>query len=316
MRKPKAAVVAEDDGPSKAWLDSYADAMTLLLAFFVLLYAFSLLDEKKFAEFRYGVEQAFSFANPAVPEGSGFLDEGLGINQYGGQLAVVPTDVQNEIDELLEELTADQQITPEEVEELREAVEAALAAAAIDVDDFEVDLDPRGVVVKLDERLLFSSGSAQLSGDAAPALAAVAQVFSGFDNEILVEGHTDSVPTTGTVWPSNWELSSARATAVLRELTSGYGVDEARTAAVGRADTRPRDTNDSAEGRQANRRTELIVLVESDAAEVTTIPLVTDDDVLGDGGGTTTGGLPDAAGLEPVDEPDISDFPDPVFSGN
>ena len=191
MRKAKAAAPVEDDGPSKAWLDSYADAMTLLLAFFVLLYAFSLLDVKKFAEFKYGVEQAFSISSPALPEGSGFLDEGLGVNENAGQLAVIPSDVQNEIDDILESMSSDQMITPDEVEELRDAVEAALAAASVDLDAFDVELDPRGVVITLDERLLFASGSARIGDGAAPALSAVAEVVAGLDNEILVEGHTD-----------------------------------------------------------------------------------------------------------------------------
>ena len=279
MRKEKAPIPAEDDGPSKAWLDSYADAMTLLLAFFVLLYAFSLLDEKKFAEFKYGVEQAFSFSSPAVPEGTGFLDEGVGINENAGQLAVVPADVQNEIDALLDEIAADQQVTPDEVEALREAVEAALKAAAVQLDLFQVETDPRGVVVTLDETLLFPSGSARIDDAAAPALGAIAEVLADLDNQILVEGHTDSVPTSGTVWPTNWELSAARATAALRELNESYGLAGTRLSAVGHADTRPRATNDTAEGRAQNRRIEIVVLVEDDSAVVTEVPLV--DDIAG-----------------------------------
>ncbi|MFQ5556610.1 MAG: flagellar motor protein MotB, partial [Acidimicrobiales bacterium] len=111
MPRRKAEAV-EDDGPSKAWLDSYADAMTLLLAFFVLLYAFSLVDERKFAEFKFGVEQAFSFSSPAVPEGSGFLEQGEGIHENAGAVAVVPADLQNEIDAILQEVAAEQRITP------------------------------------------------------------------------------------------------------------------------------------------------------------------------------------------------------------
>ena len=279
MRKEKAPIPAEDDGPSKAWLDSYADAMTLLLAFFVLLYAFSLLDEKKFAEFKYGVEQAFSFSSPAVPEGTGFLDEGVGINENAGQLAVVPADVQNEIDALLDEIAADQQVTPDEVEALREAVEAALKAAAVQLDLFQVETDPRGVVVTLDETLLFPSGSARIDDAAAPALGAIAEVLADLDNQILVEGHTDSVPTSGTVWPTNWELSAARATAALRELNESYGLAGTRLSAVGHADTRPRATNETSEGRAQNRRIEIVVLVEDDSAVVTEVPLV--DDIAG-----------------------------------
>ena len=343
MRKEKKAPPPEeDDGPSKAWLDSYADAMTLLLAFFVLLYAFSLLDEKKFAEFKYGVEQAFSFSSPAVPEGTGFLDEGLGINENAGQLAVVPSDVSNEIEELLEELAADQQITPDEVEELREAVEAALAAAEVDLDLFQVETDPRGVVITLDETLLFPSGSARIDEDAAPALGAVAEVLAGLDNQILVEGHTDSVPTTGSVWPTNWELSAARATAALRELNESYGLAAPRLSAVGHADTRPRATNDTAEGRAQNRRTEIVVLVSADNAIVSDVPLVDDiamsDEAFPDAPGQLDGvarevGEGDATGDADVDadagegtgtgepgigetaDPDIVEFDNPVFQG-
>lgn len=335
MRKEKAPIPAEDDGPSKAWLDSYADAMTLLLAFFVLLYAFSLLDEKKFAEFKYGVEQAFSFSSPAVPEGTGFLDEGVGINENAGQLAVVPADVQNEIDALLEEIAADQQVTPDEVEALREAVEAALKAAAVQLDLFQVETDPRGVVVTLDETLLFPSGSARIDDAAAPALGAIAEVLADLDNQILVEGHTDSVPTSGTVWPTNWELSAARATAALRELNESYGLAGTRLSAVGHADTRPRATNDTAEGRAQNRRIEIVVLVEDDSAVVTEVPLV--DDIAGSetgvgenptglsigpavteavdsGTGTNTAGG-GAGESNAADQPGVVEFVNPVFEG-
>ena len=333
MRKAKAAVAVADEGPSKAWLDSYADAMTLLLAFFVLLYAFSLLDEKKFAEFKYGVEQAFSFSSPAVPEGTGFLDEGVGINENAGALAVIPSDVQNEIDELLEELAADQQITPDEVEQLKEAVEAALASADIDTDAFEVATDPRGVVITLDERLLFRSGSARIEDDAAPVLGTVAEVLAGLDNQLLIEGHTDSVPTRGTVWPTNWELSAARATATLRVLNESYGLPGPRLAAVGHADTRPRDTNDTPEGRAANRRTEIVVLVDPDTAIVSEIPFVGDGDIAPAGASTDDAPADASAETGPADAsaetggsegtpaegtqftPDIVGFDNPVFQG-
>ena len=319
MRKAKAAVAVADEGPSKAWLDSYADAMTLLLAFFVLLYAFSLLDEKKFAEFKYGVEQAFSFSSPAVPEGTGFLDEGVGINENAGQLAVIPSDVQNEIDELLEEIASDQQITPDEVEQLKEAVEAALVSANIDIDAFEVSTDPRGVVITLDERLLFASGSARIDGRAAPVLGTVAEVLAGLDNQLLIEGHTDSVPTTGSVWPTNWELSAARATATLRVLNESYGLAGPRLAAVGYADTRPRATNDTVEGRAANRRTEIVVLVDPDTAVISEIPLVGEGEIAPAGtttdGEADTGAAGDGTGEGTEFTPDIVGFDNPVFEG-
>ena len=112
------------------------------------------------------------------------------------------------------------------------ALEASIASASVDLDLFQVETDPRGVVITLDETLLFPSGSARIDAMAAPALGAVAAVLSGLDNDVLVVGHTDSVPTTGSVWPTNWELSAARATAALRELNESYGLAAPRLGAV------------------------------------------------------------------------------------
>ncbi len=301
---PKRQAV-EDSGPSKAWLDSYADAMTLLLAFFVLLYAFSITDEKKFAEFKFGVESAFSFANPAVPEGTGFLDEGLGIHENAGQVSVVPSDVQNEIEEMLDEISADQMITPNEATELKEALEAQLGAA-IDITQFEVETDQRGVVITLDEQLLFDSGSASIDTAGIDVLGEVAAVLAGIDNQIAVDGHTDSVPTDGSRWPTNWELSAARATSVVRVFNETYGLAGTRLSATGYSDTRPVDDNSTDAGRQANRRSELIVILDPQVATITDIPIET--------------GLPngDVIDVDPVvaitEDVDITAFADPIFS--
>ena len=130
------------------------------------------------------------------------------------------------------------------------------------------------------------------------------------DNKILVAGHTDPVPTTGTVWPTNWELSTARATATLRVLNESYGLPGPRLSAVGHADTRPRATNETPEGRQQNRRTEIVVLVEPDTATVSEIPLVEGGENAGDEG---EGGTP-AEGTETI--PDIVGFENPVFASD
>jgi len=269
----KSSVVVEDEGPSKAWLDSYADAMTLLLAFFVLLYAFSLLDETKFAEFKYGVSQAFSFASPAVPQGAGLLGDGSGINANLGDAAVIPPAANGSVTESLQEISADRIATGMEATKLRDAIKASLSVMAAE-GDYSVETDDRGVAVVLDEQLLFRSGSAMINPDA-PALGVMATVLSGLDNEVLVEGHTDSVPTNGVVWASNWELSAARATAVLRVLTERYGLPAGQFSAVGHADTRPRESNGTPSGRTANRRTELVILVGPDHATESAVPLAT-----------------------------------------
>ena len=138
---------------------------------------------------------------------------------------------------------------------------------------------------------------------------------------------TPTVPTTGTVWPTNWELSAARATAALRELHESYGLAAPRLSAVGHADTRPRATNDTAQGRAQNRRTQIVVLVAADNAVVSDVPLVDDitdadgvfpgapgplDGVARDVGEDET---TDAVGIGESGDPDIVEFDNPVFSG-
>lgn len=119
-------------------------------------------------------------------------------------------------------------------------------------------MNPEGVTLRLDESLLFDSGRAQLTESGREVLQALDEVVLDFDGEISVEGHTDNVPINTQRFPSNWELSSARAISVVRFLQR-QGVDPSRLRAVGYADSRPLANNDTAAGRAANRRVELLL---------------------------------------------------------
>jgi len=261
----------EAAGPSKAWLDSYADAMTLLLAFFILLYASSLIDEDRFLDFKVGVAQALGRPSPAIDGGVGILDTGNGVTSL---LAAAPvrqedgsddgTDTQE--DEGAEPDAAENEADVTEatrqnaqrvVEELEELIEGAGAAPYVDVVD-----DPRGVILRFDSQVLFRSGEAKVLPDGVVVLQTVAELLLGLDNLLVIEGHTDNVPTTGTSWPTNWELSTARATTVLRFLHEVEDIPAVRLSAAGYADTRPRDTNETSEGRRENRRVEIVILIQ------------------------------------------------------
>jgi chemotaxis protein MotB len=257
---PRSRRVAGDDtGPSKAWMESYADAMTLLLAFFVMMFAFALVDEQKFFDFKVGMVQAIGMSNPVNDDPSGMLLSGDGIAEVPGTLAISTEEVR----ELLAE--SDRQhgteVTVDEAEALRDLLERALVQVGAD-DHVAVEIDERGVVIRFDDRVLFPSGSNRLIGDGSTILTQVAAVLGPIDNHISVEGHTDSVPTNGTTWPSNWELSTARATTVVRHLLDVGRLADPRLSATGYADTRPRAANTSDDGRRQNRRVEVVVVID------------------------------------------------------
>lgn len=252
----------ESEGPSKAWLDSYADAMTLLLAFFILLYASSIVDEDLFIDFKIGVAQALGRPLPAIDGGVGVLDTGNGIISLVAAPPTQPDDgAAEEISPGFEEVLDEGEVTDDTAEDLVEELERLIqevgAEPYVDVVD-----DPRGVILRIDSRVLFRSGDALVLPDGVVVLGAVAPVLDALDNMLVIEGHTDNVPTDGSQWPSNWELSTARATNVLRYLLEIEGIPAARLSASGYADTRPRGDNDTAEGRTENRRVEVVILVQ------------------------------------------------------
>ncbi|MCU0272070.1 MAG: flagellar motor protein MotB [Acidimicrobiales bacterium] len=260
---------------SKRWLDSYADAVTLLMAFFVMLFAFSLTDEQKFEEFKYGMESALGEVNPSIEGGVGLLANGDGIAQLVSTppaLNQQPTGAddanasgQGEGAEAADgdgELEGVSEIaTPEQAEALQERIEDALEQ--INADEFvQVTLTDRGIVLTFDEAVLFPSGQASINVDGQIVLGSVAQVLRPYGNQITVEGHTDTVPTRGTDWPTNWELGAARAVNVTRFMAELGGIPGAQMQAVTFGEFRPAGDNSTEEGRAANRRVEMVVLVE------------------------------------------------------
>ncbi|MCP3854985.1 MAG: flagellar motor protein MotB [Actinomycetia bacterium] len=254
--------VEEDEGPSKAWLDSFADAMTLLLAFFIMLFAFAIVDQSKFDEFKTGVKASFVHTAVTLEQSSGIMGEGdtlANATGYAAQLNAQPTQYDGDTEELLEELEKAGEVTEAEREALEEVLRRQFEQAGVG-DLVEVGRDPRGVVLRFEEEILFESGEAELRPDGVEAIGIAASVLDLIDNLVVVEGHTDSIPT-GSAWPSNWELSAYRATSVVRLMSEGFGLTGARLTAAGHADTRPRAENSTDEGRRRNRRVEVTVLI-------------------------------------------------------
>ena len=298
-RKPQ--VVEEDEGPNKDWMESWADAMTLLMAFFVMLFAFALVDETKFADFKVGMVTALGVADPVMGQADSILENGDGIALTVGLTATPDPANLAAIEAGKVDLEGEGSITVENVEDVRDLLEAKFIENG-SAEFVSVDIDERGVVVRYDGRVLFRSGSAELSVDSDPILAATAEVLQLVDNGVDIEGHTDDVPTGGR-WISNWELSAARAAAVVRWMESFGSIPSRRLAAVGMGETRPLVPNDSDENRAQNRRVEIVIrvagIVEADIDVI---------DPIGDPIGNP---IIDASPLEPAaeDAPIVEDAP-------
>ncbi|MEM8926225.1 MAG: flagellar motor protein MotB [Actinomycetota bacterium] len=301
------AEVEEDEGPSQEWLASYADAMTLLLAFFIMMFAFALIDEEKFDDFKVGMSAALGIPDPATQNTDSILNDGSGITPEIGFTPIGASVEDQEREAAIEALEAAGMITPESAEALRDLLESEFdRVGASEVVD--VGIDERGVFIRFDGRVLFASGSAELDADGLALLDVAADVLAVVDNRLEIEGHTDNRPT-GSLWPSNWELSSARASTVVRWLIQAGSLPAPQLMAVGLAETRPRDTNDTPEGRQANRRVEIVVripgMVDSDIDVIQPLDGALDPDLesqTSDDGETVDGETTDDAGDTPTED--------------
>lgn len=273
----------EDD--SGRWMATYGDVVTLLLAFFVLLYAISQVDQQKFQMFVSGLEVPFgniSAAEGLLSGSQGLASEGQGALPGNPHLQAVDglglidggTDVINVQDEPpAEPVTTvttrplpDENVlrTAEDLQRLRDQVAADLDAAGL-ANFAGFDLDARGLVIAVaTDNVLFPSGSTTISVEGIEIIEVIAPNLSGFVNRILIEGHTDDVPLTKPGY-DNWNLSTDRAVAVLRLLMDSYGIAPGRLAATGYGEHRPKGPNDDAEGRSANRRVELVIIAETEA---------------------------------------------------
>ncbi|HHV11312.1 MAG TPA: OmpA family protein [Clostridiales bacterium] len=249
----------EEEG-GEAWLLPYSDLMTLLLAMFIVLFAVSRIDEVKAHE----LANAFR---------SGLMDGGNGMESRDGDspIELFPDSINPERPD--SSSSKDSTISREELEkflgtyelEYLEELKAKLEIAFKKEEstaDMTVGIDMRGLVISLDNAILFDSGKAEIKAGNDETLSKLADVINSLDNYIRVEGHTDNVPIHTAVYPSNWELSTARAASVVRLFVEKCGVSPEKIVAVGYGEYKPVADNSTAEGRAKNRRIDIIILSE------------------------------------------------------
>lgn len=265
-RKKRGDSGGDDDG-SDRWLGTYGDAITLLMAFFVMLYAMSEVDTEKFRAFVAGLDM-FGNENQSaslLPEGASVLEED-GLDP--GEPENLPTDApqpdvqqQPTTVEPMPGPAMASQAAREQLKTIEEEVVAALEAAGVpNVASYR--FDQRGLVVSITaDDVLFATGSTEISPKGERVIAAIADALRPFPNDVLVEGHTDDVPLNRAGY-TNWNLSTDRAVAVLRMLWRDLDISQQRLGAAGYGQFRPLMPNDSPANRAKNRRVDVLIVAE------------------------------------------------------
>jgi chemotaxis protein MotB len=232
------------------WLISYADFITLLFAFFVVLYAFAKADQKRQTEVSQAIDTAFKslglFANasrtPDNKTASSAKEQAvMAMNIVMGEDVLAPAQVKDDLARIKHDL--------------EERLGSQIAQHTV-----AIKLGKDGLVISLREAGFFDSGSAAPRKESLESMQQIASELAQMPYDLRVEGHTDNVPIHTAEFASNWELSSARATNIARAMLSLHAVSPDRLSAAGYAEFHPVDTNDTAEGRGRNRRVDLVIM--------------------------------------------------------
>lgn len=239
-KKPEAAPNHE------RWLVSYADFITLMFAFFVMMYANSKTDQDRAQQISEAFRQALSEGRLSQTIAKLVRREE---QPSEPKLAAPPSDPPKPSGQVVELLPSLRQLN----EQLEKEIEAGR---------LEVRLDRRGLIISLREAAFFPSGADAVEPSTLPTLGLIAAELKRTPNPIRLEGHTDSIPISNARFRSNWDLSAARGIAILNLFADRFGIPAERMAIAGFSDTAPVASNETAEGRARNRRVDIVVLNE------------------------------------------------------
>ena len=241
------------------WMVSYADFVTLLFAFFVVMYAMSSVNEGKYRVLADTMTEAFKVA-PKSPDPIQIGKENKVITSSKPSVANIKP---------IKILKKSQRTYEREMKQIAETVSKSVQPL-IDKGLIKVTQHKLWVEIEMNSKILFSSADSELEEEAFPALKSLAQVLKKLPNSVDVEGHTDNLPINNELFPSNWELSAARAASVVH-LFSRYGVDPKRLSSIGYAEYRPIASNTTSAGRVKNRRVKVVILADKNARRIVEI---------------------------------------------
>lgn len=236
----------EEHENHERWIVSYADFITLLFAFFVVLYATSTKNEDKEKKFEESIQKELKMLVVGNQQAGGPPGNPLGSVIDSPDVffrkGVGPGELEDHVERMI-----DKQISSEEKKQLISNIRH----------------DAIGVRVSLAATTLFPVGSSKLKQPSLKTLDKLAELLQKAPQKLIVEGHTDNIPVAGGLFESNWELAAARATQVVRYLIKVHGFDPKRLAAISYADQKPISSNDTEEGRSQNRRIEFLIVTEN-----------------------------------------------------
>lgn len=226
----------EEHENHERWLVSYADFITLLFAFFVVMYSVSSINEGKYKVLSETMVSAFSNTKPV------------------GELTLLNLPVAKKKEIVVKE-------NPAKPDNTRAYLKVANAISMAKMPQgVKITSTERGLSIQIKDDALFESGSATIHSPMKEFLDLVAGLVSDLPNLIAIEGHTDNQPIRSRAFPSNWDLSTARANVLVRYFTEYHGLAQERFSSTGYAGTRPVESNATPEGQAENRRVEMIVL--------------------------------------------------------
>ena len=250
MRRRKAAAHENHE----RWLVSYADFMTLLFAFFVVMFASTQNDKNKAKDVSDSVRQALEHG-----QFSAAISTVLGRGKHEVRKAPLSQEATTQRENPSPPPPRPPEIHPPDLARslftLQKGLDSDLKNGKL-----QLRLDARGLIISMREKGFFASGDSGVAPDSMPILAKIAAVVQALPNPVRLEGHTDARPIHNSRYHSNWELSTARSIAMLELLRDRFQIPASRMAVAGYAENLPADTNDTEDGRAHNRRVDLVLL--------------------------------------------------------
>ena len=223
---------------SERWLVTYADMITLLMVFFIVMYSMANTDLKKFAQVAQSMQVAFNVVG--MGKGAGLLGGGGASHKPSLFFQNLPARQRDYVS-----VSADM---------------SAFAQQAGIEGQISVNTNVEGIIISLSDAMVFEPGSAELRPESKETLGKIAAILSTMPNRVRVDGHTDNIPTNNPLYPTNWELSVARAVSIVRFLSEEEGIDPNRLSAAGHAEFKPITDNTTRNNREMNRRADIVII--------------------------------------------------------
>ncbi len=253
---------------STRWIITYADFVTMLLALFMVMYALSQMDVMNLREFSKSVGSAFQLPNQkksinSIPLDKNNLRQIFKTTQAQMSSSKVDVSSDNQSTKQLKEKISqlETKIDKETVE--FQNIKTIIEEKLNNTEGISISREPRGLLVRLNNTILFDTGSDIIRGESIELLDKIANILKNINNPIRIEGHTDNIPVKTKRFPSNWELSTARATNIIRYLVEKHDFSPSRLSAIGYGEYMPISDNNSKEGRVNNRRVDIVILSSS-----------------------------------------------------